>query len=73
MCTVQVYRLVASQGQWSDISTEMMMGETKTVASALAERLGEQGTFFTLPDTQQVSYSYNIDVLSLPTGYFIKL
>lgn len=49
----QVYRLVASQGQWSDISTEMMMGETKTVASALAERLGEQGTFFTLPDTQQ--------------------
>ena len=51
MCGVQVYRLVASQGQWHDISEEMLMVETKDVASALTERLGDQGTFFKNSDT----------------------
>ncbi|KAL5248633.1 hypothetical protein ACHWQZ_G017721 [Mnemiopsis leidyi] len=49
----QVYRLVASQGQWHDISSEMLMAETKDVASALTERLGDQGTFFKDGDTGQ--------------------
>ena len=50
-----MYRLVASQGQWHDISSEMLMAETKDVASALTERLGDQGTFFKDGDTGQVT------------------
>lgn len=44
----QVYRLIASQGEWNDISSEMMMLASKTVAGALSERLsrGKGGTFF---------------------------
>ena len=45
---------MASQEKWHDISSEMLMAETKDVARALTERLGDQGTFFKDSDTDQV-------------------
>jgi len=42
----QVYRQVASKGQWNDISEEMVMVEIKLVATALSARLEQGGTFY---------------------------
>ena len=37
---------MASKGQWNDISEEMVMVETKLVATALSARLEQGGTFY---------------------------
>ena len=65
----QVYRLIASQGEWNDISSEMMMLASKTVAGALSERLsrGKGGTFFSDHSTGEVSLNELLNTFNVYT------